>query len=106
MPSSRSAAPFEPISPELDLDALVENCANFEYVPRVSYDLIETQGQDQFDRLVLLHVIQAGKPLVIEGCHRNLDAWTFSSPWLSDNCGDKSESTTIVVLPQRTANND
>ena len=92
MPAMRAAAPFEPISPDLDLELLVEESTNFEYVPRIPYDLIEVQGFDAFDKLVLLHVIANGKPLVIEGCHRNLDAWTFSSPWLRDNSGEKCES--------------
>ena len=98
MPAQRSAAPFEPISPELDLDTLVEESENFEYVPRIPYDLIEPQGLDQFEKLVLLHVIANGKPLIVEGCHRNLDAWTFSSPWLSDNQGEKCKSTTITAI--------
>ena len=91
MPAQRPAAPFEPISPDLDLTALVEGSANFEYVPRVPFTEIASQGQDAFEKLVLLHVVTGGKPLVIEGCHSNLDAWTFSSPWLRDNFGSKGE---------------
>lgn len=87
MPSQRPSATFEPISPELDLQQLIEETPNFEYVTRISCDMIEEQGYDSFDKLVLLHVILGGKPLVIEGFNYRLDEWTFTSPWLQDNCG-------------------
>ena len=89
MPAQRVAAPFQPISPDLDLDSLVEASSNFEYVPRIPFENIEVQGHDAFDKLVLIHVIINGRPLVVEGCHRNLDQWTFSSTWLRDNFGSK-----------------
>lgn len=92
MPAQRVATPFQPISPDLDLDALVEASPNFEYVPRIPFENIEVQGQDAFDKLVLIHVIINGKPLVVEGCHQSLDQWTFSSNWLRDNLGDKCRS--------------
>ena len=92
MPAVRASAPFEPLSPDLDLDALVEECPNFEYVPRINFDQIDVQGLDAFERVVLIHVIAKGRPLIVEGCQRNLDAWTFSSPWLRDNFGNKCES--------------
>ncbi|KAL8942959.1 MAG: hypothetical protein Q9216_001374 [Gyalolechia sp. 2 TL-2023] len=91
MPSARRSAAFDPISPDLDLDALVQQTPNFEYVTRISCDMIETQGLDTFEKLVLLHVIIGGKPLVIEGFHKRLDEWTFTSGWLQDNHGKKFE---------------
>ncbi|KAL9021320.1 MAG: hypothetical protein Q9185_001430 [Variospora sp. 1 TL-2023] len=91
MPASRRSAAFDPISPDLDLDALVQQTPNFEYVTRISCDMIETQGLEVFEKLVLIHVILGGKPLVIEGFHKRLDEWTFTSGWLHDNLGKKFE---------------
>ncbi|KAL8937726.1 MAG: hypothetical protein Q9211_003539 [Gyalolechia sp. 1 TL-2023] len=91
MPSARRSAAFDPISPDLDLDALVQQTPNFEYVTRISCDMIETQGLDTFEKLVLLHVIIGGRPLVIEGFHKRLDEWTFTNGWLQDNHGKKFE---------------
>ncbi|KAL8701744.1 MAG: hypothetical protein Q9201_004747 [Fulgogasparrea decipioides] len=91
MPTARRSAAFDPISPDLDLDALVQQTPNFEYVTRISCDMIETQGLETFEKLVLLHVILGGKPLVIEGFHKRLDEWTFTSGWLQDNHGKKYE---------------
>ena len=91
MPAQRPSASFQPISPDLDLAALVESTPNFEYVVRISYDMIEQQGLEQFEKLVLLHVIIGGKPLVIEGVHAHLDEWTFTSQWLKDNHGKKRQ---------------
>lgn len=89
MPAQRPCASFEPIPPDLDLAALVEETPNFEYVVRISCDMIEHQGLDAFEKLVLLHVILGGKPLVIEGFQDSLDQWTFTSQWLRDNHGKK-----------------
>ncbi len=44
---------------------------------------------DAFEKLVLLHVIIGGKPLVIEDFQHRLDQWTFTSQWLRDNHGNK-----------------
>lgn len=93
MPATRRSAAFDPISPDLDLDALVQQTPNFEYVTRISCDMIETQGLEIFEKLVLFHVILNGKPLVIEGFHKRLDEWTFTSGWLQDNHGEKFEQT-------------
>ncbi|KAL8841068.1 MAG: hypothetical protein Q9170_001093 [Blastenia crenularia] len=92
MPAARPSAAFDPISPDLDLEALVQQTPNFEYVTRISCDMIDTQGLDTFEKLVLLHVIIGGKPLVIEGFNKRLDEWTFTSGWLQDNHGKKCES--------------
>ncbi|KAL8668353.1 MAG: hypothetical protein Q9168_007014 [Polycauliona sp. 1 TL-2023] len=92
MPTARRSAAFDPISPDLDLDALVQQTPNFEYVTRISCDMIETQGLDTFEKLVLLHVLIGGKPLVIEGFHKRLDEWTFTSAWLQDNFGQEFET--------------
>jgi hypothetical protein len=94
MPAQRPSASFDPISPNLDLDALVNETPNFEYVVRISCDMLEQQGLEAFEKLVLLHVIIGGKPLVIEGFHHRLDEWAFSSQWLQDNHGKKCKSHT------------
>ena len=89
MPAQRPSAAFEPISPDIDLAALVEETPNFEYVVRISCDMIELQGLEAFEKLVLLHVIVGGKPLIVEGFQHRLDQWTFSSQWLNENHGQK-----------------
>lgn len=89
MPAHRPSASFEPISPEFDVASLVEETPNFEYVVRISCDMIELQGLESFEKLVLLHVIVGGKPLIVEGFQHRLDEGTFTSQWLHDNCGQK-----------------
>jgi hypothetical protein len=51
--------------------------------------MIDHQGIEAFDKLVLLHVVMGGKPLVIEGYQQRLDRWTFALQWLRDNCSQK-----------------
>ena len=92
MVAQRPSAAFDPIAPDLDLASLVEETPNFEYVTRISCDMIETQGLEAFDKLVLLHVILGGKPLVVEGFQQRLDEWTFTTQWLQDNCGTKCKN--------------
>lgn len=99
MPAQRPCASFEPIAPDLDLAALVEETPNFEYAIRISCDSIEHQGLDAFEKLVLLHVILGGKPLVIDGFQGRLDQWTFTSQWLKDNHGKKCKLG--LTLPAR-----
>ena len=92
MPSSRPCAAFEPISPHFDVRALVESTSNFEWVVRIHADMIDHHGLENFEKLVLIHVILKGQPLVIEGYHERLDQWTFTLHWLRDNCGSKVEN--------------
>ncbi|KAF2769599.1 hypothetical protein EJ03DRAFT_89440 [Teratosphaeria nubilosa] len=96
MPATRPRASFEPISPTLDLKKLVESTANFSYVDRISASMIDQQGICAFEKLVLLHVIIGGKPLVIDGFEDRLDPWTFSPKWLRDNCGQKVENARVL----------
>ena len=91
MPAQRPRASFEPIAPNFDLDRLVENTPNFAYVDRINCDMIDQQGIAAFEKLVTLHVIVGGKPLVVDGFERRLDPWTFTPKWLRDNCGEKVE---------------
>lgn len=54
--------------------------------------MIDHQGIDAFEKLVLIHVILGGKPLVVEGYDSRLDRWTFAVQWLRDNLGSKVEN--------------
>ena len=92
MPSTRPSAAFEPIAPDFDLNGLVESTPNFEWVVRIHCDMIDHQGVEAFEKLVLIHVILGGKPLVVEGYEGRLDKWTFAVQWLRDNMGAKVEN--------------
>lgn len=92
MPATRPRASFEPIPPDFDPKALVEATPNFSYVDRISVDMIDQQGLAAFEKLVLLHVVIGGKPLVVDGFEDRLDPWTFTPKWLRDNCGEKQEN--------------
>ena len=91
MPAARPRASFEPIPPDFDVRTFVETTNNFEYVDRISYEMIASNSIEQFEKLVLLHVIIGGKPLVIDGFEEVLDPWTFTPSWLRDNHGDKGK---------------
>jgi len=98
MPAQRPRAAFEPIPPDLDVAALVESTPNFEYVVRIHCNSIDEHGLDNFDKLVRLHVILGGKPLVIEGFHERLDRSVFSERWLRSHHSSRSKSTSLVLL--------
>ncbi|KAF2833996.1 hypothetical protein CC86DRAFT_462217 [Ophiobolus disseminans] len=92
MPAARPRASFEPIPPDFDVRTFVETADNFQYVDRISYEMIANNGIDQFEKLILLHVVIGGKPLVIDGFEEVLDPWAFTPSWLRDNHGDKVEN--------------
>jgi hypothetical protein len=103
MPSAlHPQAKFDPIPPDLDLSALVEKTPNFDYVIRIGADHIHELGYEQFEKLVLLHVVVGGKPLVIEGWNKNLPPWLFSQIWLEDNVGKKRECIILFLQSQCT----
>ncbi|KAL1304576.1 hypothetical protein AAFC00_003548 [Neodothiora populina] len=91
MPAQRPRAAFEPIPPDLDINALVEHTPNFQYADRISCEEIARNGIEEFERLVQHHVINRGYPLVIDGYENLLDPWTFTPKWLRDNVGSKVE---------------
>ena len=97
MPATRPRASFEAIAPNFDLGRLVETTPNFSYVDRISVDMIDQQGIAAFEKLVLLHVVIGGKPLVIDGFEGRLDPWTFTPKWLRDNCGEKVENARVLT---------
>ena len=99
MPAQRPRASFEPIPADFDLKALVEGTDNFDYVYRISIDMVEQQGMDAFEKLVLLRVLKGGQPLIIDGFDNRLDPWTFTSKWLEKNHGEKgSRSISVKVV--------
>lgn len=91
MPAQLPRAAFDPISPDLDVRSLVESTPNFEYVARIHCDSIDEHGLETFEKLVLLHVVLGGQPLVIEGYDQRLDKSIFSEKWLRDNYSKKTE---------------
>jgi hypothetical protein len=75
---------FEPLSPELDINQVVENTPNFEYAMRVTCDSISNQSLEDFEKLVLYQTVLSGKPLVIEGFQSYIDSQLFSTKWLGE----------------------
>ena len=83
MPTSlHPQAKFDPIPPDLDLNALVENNPSFSWVLRISMAQIRNLSQQEFENLVTIHVIQQGRPLVISGWDEVLPKDLFSAKWL------------------------
>lgn len=84
MPTSlhHPQARFDPIPPDLDLHALVDQTPNFEWVLRISTAQIQNLSLHEFEKLVHLHVITGGKPLVISGWNEVLPSHLFSAEWL------------------------
>lgn len=93
MPSSlHPQAKFDPIPPNLDLHGLVDRTPNFKWVQRVSRTQIRSLGPQEFEQLVLIHVIVGGKPLVIDGWDALLSPELFSAKWLENTYDKKRES--------------
>jgi hypothetical protein len=92
MPSqSHPQAQFLPISPDLDLAALVESTSNFDYVTRLPREMLKDHSIQHLEQLVLLHVVIGGKPLVIENWGDVIDPGLFSPQWLQDQLGKKGQ---------------
>lgn len=92
MPAQRPRAAFEPISPELDIQELLDSSPNFELAARIHCDALDEHGLKKFEQLVALHVANGGKPLVVEGFNERLDSSVFSENWLRTEYGKKSKS--------------
>lgn len=88
-PQSHPQAQFVPISPELDLNALVESTPNFDYVTRLPREMLDEHSIQSLEQLVLLHVVIGGKPLVIEGWEDRIDPYLFGPAWLQDTMDKK-----------------
>ncbi|KAI8630685.1 hypothetical protein F5Y19DRAFT_31413 [Xylariaceae sp. FL1651] len=85
-------AKFDPIPPDLDLHGLVDRTPNFDWVVRISTAQIRRLGPSGFEKLVQLHVIEGGRPLVIEGWDKVLPEDLFSAAWLEKTYDKKQES--------------
>lgn len=98
MPTSlHPQAKFDPIPPDLDLHALVDNTPNFQWVNRVTAAQIRNIGPQEFEKLVLIHVIQGGKPLVIEKWNDRLPKSLFSSTWLEESCNKRRKRALLML---------
>ncbi|OJJ87278.1 putative JmjC domain protein [Aspergillus glaucus CBS 516.65] len=91
MPAQRPRAAFEPISPDLDIPALVDATPNFEFATKIHCNAIDRMGLGAFEKLVQLCVVQGGTPLVVEGFNESLDSSIFSEKWLRTHHGGKTE---------------
>lgn len=101
MPTSlHPQAKFDPIPPDLDLYGLVDRTPNFKWVQRVSRNQIRSLGQQEFEKLVLIHVIAGGKPLVIDGWDGLLPKWLFDAAWL-EKTYDKTRRSTLPTIQSR-----
>ncbi|KAK8863050.1 AT hook domain-containing protein [Apiospora arundinis] len=85
-------ARFDPIPPDLDLHAIVDRNPNFDWVVRVNLAQIRRLGSSGFEKLVQLHVIEGGRPLVIEGWNKVLPDSLFSAKWLEKTHDKKQEN--------------
>ncbi|KAI1653677.1 hypothetical protein F4813DRAFT_373692 [Daldinia decipiens] len=85
-------AKFDPIPPDLDLHALVDRTPNFDWVVRISTTQIRRLGPSGFEKLVQLHVIEGGRPLVIEGWNKVFPEDLFSAAWLERTYDKKQEN--------------
>lgn len=90
-------AKFDPIPPDLDLHALVDRTPNFDWVVRISTAQIRRLGPSGFEKLVQLHVIEGGRPLVIEGWNKVLREDLFSAAWLEKTYDKKREFFAFVI---------
>lgn len=97
-PQNHPQAQFLPISPAFDLNALVENTPNFDFVTRLSVEQLAQHTIQSFEALVLALVIQSGKPLVIEDYQYALPEELYSSTWLESTLGTKRESISLDIL--------
>lgn len=91
MPAQRPRAAFEPISPDLDIPALVDATPNFKFATKIHCNAIDRMGLGAFEKLVQLCVVQGGTPLVVEGFNESLDSSIFSEEWLRTHHGGKSK---------------
>ncbi|KXX80709.1 hypothetical protein MMYC01_202140 [Madurella mycetomatis] len=96
-PAQHPQAKFDPIPPDLDLHALVERTPNLHWVLRISAAQIRNIGPQEFEKLVFLHVVHGGKPLVIEKWNDQLPRSLFSAEWLEATYNKKQESIRDIV---------
>lgn len=91
-------AKFDPIPPDLDLPTLVDRTPNFQWVARITAAQIQNIGPQEFEKLVILHVVLGGKPLVIEKWNRRLPKDLFGPKWLEEMYNKKRRLTCALPL--------
>ena len=82
-------AKFDPIPPNLDLHNLVDRTPNFEWAMRISAKELMRFDAQRFEKLVYLHVIAGGKPLVITDWNLKLPKSIFSAAFLQNTYDKK-----------------
>ncbi|KAK0708962.1 hypothetical protein B0T26DRAFT_754245 [Lasiosphaeria miniovina] len=90
-------AKFDPIPPNLDLHNLVERTQNFQWVLRITAAQIRNIDSQEFEKLVYIHVIHGGKPLVVEKWNDWLPKTLFSAEWLESVYNKKEENVRDIV---------
>lgn len=98
MQAQRPAAAFEPISPNLDLDYLIDNTPKWKRINRIPIEKVLTRGYDALEELIVSHVIVGGIPLIIEGFDRVLDNHMFTPQWLQAKYGDKCKFSKRLLM--------
>ncbi|KAH0599691.1 hypothetical protein MHUMG1_02481 [Metarhizium humberi] len=107
MPTSlHPQAKFDPIPPDLDLYGLVDRTPNFKWVQRVSRSQVLGLGQQGFEKLIQIHVIAGGKPLVIDGWDALLPEELFNVNWLEKTYDKKVHLTAEENVRDVTAGTD
>lgn len=81
----RQRAVFKPFPPDLDLDNLVATEPQVEYAKRIHCNAIDEWPREDFEKLVHLHVVKLGMPLVVEGFQDRLHKGLFTRKWLKGN---------------------
>lgn len=94
-----SHATFEPFPPDLDVDDLVDSAHDMVFAKRITCDAIDEWPREDFEKLVLFHVVKLGIPLVVEGFHERLDKGLFSTGWLQQNYALKGERSLLKFIP-------
>lgn len=91
MPYQRPRAAFEPLSPDLDVPTLINTTPNFKEVKGFHCNAIDANGLETFEKLVQLHVVLGGMPLVVRGFDERFDKSLFSENWLRSEFATKCE---------------
>lgn len=99
-------AKFDPIPPDLDVHAVVERTPNFHWVLRIPAAQVRILGAQEFEKLVFLHVIRGGKPLVIEKWNDRLPKSLFSAKWLENTYNKKRKRPYALCLLFRPVANE
>ncbi|KAI5778274.1 hypothetical protein EDC01DRAFT_369097 [Geopyxis carbonaria] len=89
--SNKDQAGFVPIPPDIDVDGVIRDTANFKSVARIdALTLATDEDFEHVKNLIQNEVVKEGMPLVIENWHRRGDwpKWIFDPSWLRKNYGN------------------